>query len=192
MNFKEQQWRFQVLQSGNISDPSVSTLNKRVEYHEHTLCLLGFSVAVSGHCDSYRKKAVANTVTQIELECQPEKGAAFVDSQDLLAREERREMLRVLSEIERDDFLSASAYAFCVDHMDLLCCHDPVTGQKQIDAAVMQSTFELYQTMCGGKDSVGLVSKTTFNRILIKAMGEYEFKVRENKTVSKCQTCELE
>ena len=146
---------------------------------------------VAGHSAAYRKKAVAETVRQVERECQPEKGAPFVDSHDLLDRSERRDLLRSLAELERNDFLTASAYAFCVDHMDLLCCHDPVTGQKQLDSAVMQSTFELYETTCGGPDSVGTVSLTTFNRILHKAMAEFDFKVRESKTVSKCEVCEF-
>ena len=190
---QEQQWRFEIFQSGNIADTSVSAVSKRLVYQGHTFCLAGFSLLVSGECDgSYRKKAVANTVHQVERECQPEKGTSFVDPHDLLLRGERRELLRSLAEIDHNDFMAASAYAFCIDHMDLLCCHDPVTGQKQLDAAVMQSTFELYQSMCGGPDSVGTVSLTTFNRILNKAMAEYEFKVRESKTVSKCEVCELQ
>ena len=186
---QEQQWRFEVFQSGNIADTSVNALHKRVLYQGRTLCLLGFSVMVAGHSSSYRRKAVASTVQQVELECQTSKDQAFLDRRDLLQRSERRALLHTLTEIGQNDFLAASAYAFCVDHMDLLCCNDPVTGQKQLDAAVMESTFELYQVMCGGKDGVGTVSKTTFERTLVRAMGDYDFKVRENKTVSKCETC---
>ena len=128
---------------------------------------------------------------QVELECRPQKNATFVDPHELLDRSERRALLNSLAEVGQNDFLAASAYAFCIDHMDLLCCHDPVTGQKQLDQAVMQSPFELYETMCEGPDSVGTVSRPTFNRILLKAMREYEFKVRESKTVSKCEICKF-
>ena len=140
---------------------------------------------------AYRKNSIRQTVLQVEQECQPSQQSTFVDPRELNSREERRELLRSLQDIDRDDFLTATAFAFCVDHMELLCCHDPVTGQKQLDAAVMQSTFELYETMCGGPCSVGTVSRTTFDRVLQKAMSDHEFKVRENKTVSKCETCEL-
>ena len=189
LTLQEQQWRFEIFQSGNIADKSLTALQKRVVYQDRTLCLVGFSVMVAGHCSSYRKKSVTATVQQVELECQLSKDQQFVDQRELLQRAERRALLRSLTEIGQNDFLAASAYAFCVDHMDLLCCHDPVTGQKQLDATVMQSTFELYEVMCGGPDSVGTVSKTAFERILFKAKADFEFKVRENKTVSKCETC---
>ena len=132
-----------------------------------------------------------STVEQVESECKLPQHQRFLDRSELLHRSERRGLLRSLTQIGENDFLVASAYAFCVDHMDLLCCHDPVTGQKQLDAAVMQSTFELYETMCGGKDTAGTVSKTTFERVLSRAMGDFDFKVRSNKTVSKCETCKF-
>ena len=179
------------MQSGNIADSNLDVLQKRVEYQGKTVCLKGFSVMVAGHSASYRKKSVKSTVEQIEYECRRSRQQAFLDRSELLNRSERRGLLRSLTGIGENDFLVASAYAFCVDHMDLLCCHDPVTGQKKLDAAVMQSTFELYQAMCGGKDSVGTVSKTNFERILVQAMGDFDFKVRQNKTVSKCETCKL-
>ena len=51
--------------------------------------------------------------------------------------------------------------------------------------------FELYTVMCGGPDGVGLVSRTGFTRALASAMLTYNFKVRDNKTVSKCETCKF-
>ena len=149
------------MQSGNIADANLDALQKRVEYQGKIVCQKGFSVIVAGHSSSYRKKSVRSTVEQVEHECQTSRDQAFLDRSELLDRSERRGLLKSLTGISEKDFLAASAYAFCVDHMDLLCCHDPVTGQKQLDAAVMQS-FELYKTMCGGKDSVGTVSKTSF------------------------------
>ena len=181
----------EVFQSGNIADKSVSSLSKRVEYRGRKFCLHGFSVLIAGvDSKAYRKGAIRDTVLQVESECQPLPNTSFVDPHQINSRTERRELLRSLQEIDRDDFLAATAFAFIIDHMELLCCHDPVTGQKQLDAAVMQSTFELYETMCGGPCSVGTVSRTTFDRILQRAMNDHDFKVRENKTVSKCETCE--
>ena len=65
----------------------------------------------------------------------------------------------------------------------------PENGDKELDAAVMQSTYEVYLAQCTGLDSVMSVSKVTFDRILKEVMGEFDFKVREKKTVSKCETC---
>ena len=146
---------------------------------------------VAGHHKSYRKHAVSDTVKQIMKECQPTNFNGFVDRHEISSRQERRNLLVELADLETNDFARAAAFAFCVDHMEMLCCHDPSSGQKQLDAAVMDSMFELYSVMCGGPDSVGLVSRTGFSRALTSAMSTYNFKVRDNKTVSKCETCKL-
>ena len=99
-------------------------------------------------------------------------------------------MLRNLSSMEKADFARESAKAFCIDHMAILCCHNPENGEKELDAAVMQSTYDVYVSQCEGPDCVGVVSKTTFERVLKEVMDELDFKVRDKKTVSKCEICE--
>ena len=180
-----------MLNSGNISDPTVSTLRKRLIYRNRELCLHAFSFLVAGNSSSYRKKAIRSTVKQVEKEYQPSNFSEFVDPSELSSRAERRSMLVDLAAIGKNDFATASAFAFCVDHMSLLCCHDPENGQKQVDTAVMENLFDLYQTMCGGADSVGTVSKATFDRLLTKAVATGSFKIKARKTVSKCEVCEF-
>ena len=143
---------------------------------------------IAGNSESYRKTSVARTMVQLMREIGGSQGK--VDTQELLTRKERTSMLHDLAQISSCNFARDCARAFCVDHMDLLCCHNPENGDKELDAAVMQSTYEVYQAQCTGADSVTVVSKCTFDRILKEVMGEFDFKVREKKTVSKCETCE--
>ena len=172
---------------GTVSDPDISTLSKRVHYRGHSLCLHAFA----GFSESYRKTSVANTMAQIMRETRPaQNGTQHFDTQELLSRKERAEMLHDLTQISSCNFARDCARAFCGDHMDLLCCHNPENGDKEIDAAVMQSTHEVYLDQCAGADAVSTVSKCTFERILREVMEEFDFKVRDKKTVSKCETCE--
>ena len=166
-------------------------VSKQLIYANRKFCLHGFAVMVAGHHKAYRKYSVFNSVKQIMKECQPTNFSTFVDPHEVSSRQERRNLLVELAELEKNDFAWSSAFAFCVDHMEMLCCHDPSSGQKQLDAAVMDSMYELYTVMCGGPDSVGLVSRTGFSRALASAMSTYNFKVREHKTVSKCETCKF-
>ena len=175
---------------GTVSDPNITTLAKRIHYRGHSLCLHAFSVLVAGLSESYRKTSVANTMAQIMRETQPQNGAQHVDPQELFSRKERSEMLHDLAQLESCNFARDCARAFCVDHMDLLCCHNPENGDKELDTAVMQSTYEVYQAQCVGADSVSSISKCTFERILRDVIEEFDFKVRDKKTVSKCETCE--
>ena len=149
---QEQQWRFDVLNSGTVPDPTVTMLSKRMEYGKRRFCLHGFSVMVAGNNKSYRKKAVSETVHQILKECKPSNFQDFVDPHEIHSRQERRSLLVDLAELEGPNFGQAVAFAFCVDHMEMLCCHDPSSGQKQLDAAVMEQMYELYAVMCGGPD----------------------------------------
>ena len=164
-------------------------VSKHMVYANREFCLHGFAVMVAGHHQAYRKKAVAQTVQQVMQECQPTNFDTFVDPHENSSRKERRSLLVELANLESNDFGRAAAFAFCVDHMEMLCCHDPSSGQKQLDTAVMDSMYELYTVMCGGPDSVAVVSRTSFARSLAAAMSTYNFKVRDQKTVSKCETC---
>ena len=188
---QEQQWRFNTMSVGTVADPRITTLAKRVHFRHKQLCLWGFSVMVAGDSPSYRRGSVHDTMIQLQMEFQPEKGKETVDIHELLPRTERSQMLRNLSSMEKTDFARESAKAFCVDHMGILCCHNPENGDKELDAAVMQSTYEVYVNQCEGPDCVGVVSKTTFERVLKEVMEELDFKVRDKKTVSKCETCEF-
>ena len=167
-----------------------STLAKRVHYQGRDFCLKGFSVLVAGHSDSYRKTSVKQTMDQLSRELNANPQNNFVDQSDQLHRGERGRLLGDITRMGNNDFVMETARGFLLDHMDLLADHDPASGQKQLDSAVMQNVYDLYIQQNGGDDCVGVVSRSSFDRLLSQLLKENNFKIRDRKTVSKCEICE--
>ena len=145
---------------------------------------------VAGHSLSYRKTSIKQTMDQLSRELDVSVANDFVDQSEMLQRVERGRMLGDVTRLSGNDFVMESARGFLVDHMDMVADHDPASGQKQLDPAVMQNIYDLYIQQNGGDDCVGVVSRSAFDRLLSQTLKEHNFKIRDRKTVSKCEICE--